>query len=196
MSRFGNMALVFSVESYGAEAKRFVRSSGHYLGKEDPGGYFAVCGRVDRPSDLLPDTRVSGAIAAIAVFGRPKARRLPQDGSWIENTRTAILDGPPKGTASELLRRGWAEAAKRGAVKGLAYHARAKHTGCCYRKAGMHKAGTVNPPAHGWSSRKGRTSAEQTGEPKRRWLIDLTKMVEYCPAEHAPRQRKIEGVLI
>ena len=74
---------------------------------------------------------------AVAIWGRPVARLLPQDGSCLELRRFAIAPAAPRNTASRML--GWMvrELAKgRGVTRLISYHDRDAHAGTIYKAAG------------------------------------------------------------
>jgi hypothetical protein len=74
---------------------------------------------------------------AVAVWGRPVARLLPQDGSCLELRRFAIGPGAPKNTASRML--GWMarELARLGGARRLvSYQDCDSHLGTIYKAAG------------------------------------------------------------
>jgi len=171
--RFGSLEAFIDIGRYDSAAKAYFESSDHYIGFAPPMAFYTV---VVRRSIRGLWGQVPGELVGLAMFGRPTSPKHPQDGSWMENTRTVLNDGLPYGTASAVLRKGWREAARRGAIVGIAYHDRTRHSGCCYRKAGMNKSGTVCPSRRGWGSRPGRRSSHQPPTPKRRWSIDLTAL--------------------
>lgn len=162
-------------ETYDGAAKRWLATAGrHYLENPPPGCLYAVGVRAGTPG-LFGEVVGSGELLGLCVIGRPIARRLPQDGSWGEVVRFALVNGLPHGTASAVLHRAWEIARARQRPQTIiAYHDRSRHTGCIYRKAGMRKAGRANAKGHSsWGSRDGRKSADYLATPKRRWRIDL-----------------------
>jgi len=169
-ARFGDMPIEIRVEPYAKDVRGYMAQSGHYLDNPPPGAFFAVV--VRRMGAGLFGAAPLEPVGA-GLFGRPVCRKLPQGGAVVENTRLVLDDGLPYGTASAVLRAGWAEAARRGAVTGIAKHDRTLHSGTIYRKAGMRKDGKVSSPAGGWNSRGGRKSGKLEPTSKQRWRIDL-----------------------
>ena len=93
------------------------------------------------------DPRVAGWICysaecqsecyAVAIWGRPVARLLPQDGSCLELRRFAIAPAAPRFTASRML--GWMvrELARNPAITRLvSYHDQEMHPGTIYKACG------------------------------------------------------------
>jgi hypothetical protein len=161
---------------YDDDAKRWLATAGrHYLENPPAGALFAVGVRASAAG--LFDTIWTGPLLGLCVVGRPIARRLPQDGTWGEIVRFALVPDLAWGTASALLERTWeiAGARRRPPMQTvIAYHDRTRHSGCIYRKAGMRKDGIANAKGHSsWGSRGERKSASYPSTPKRRWRIDL-----------------------
>lgn len=77
-----------------------------------------------------------GLFYAAAVWGRPVARHLPQDGSCLELRRFSIAPDAPKNTASRML--GWMarEMRRRGIVRLVSYQDADVHAGTIYAAAG------------------------------------------------------------
>ena len=153
------MDITILVVNYTATVRRWLARSGHYLHNPPPGCLFAV--------GVLDGWHLVG----LCLIGRPAARMLPQDGTVGEITRMYLEPGLPHGTASAVLRFAFGAATGRGIGQIIAYHDRARHSGCIYRKAGMHKAGRVTARPIGWASRDGRKATASSS--KRRWSISI-----------------------
>lgn len=145
---------------YTADIRAWLAGSDHYLGYTPPGCVLAF-GYWEHPAQ---------PIKGLILLGRPSARALPQDGSWLEITRLYLEPGAPYGTASELIRYAIRIAFQLGTRTVISYHDRTRHSGCIYRKAGMRKDGVTE----GRIRAGGRTGASvATGATsKRRWRID------------------------
>lgn len=164
---------------YTLAAREYLGRSVHYLDDPPPQALFAIA--VERLVQGLFGLVPSGQLVGLAVLERPKARALPQDGTWAEITRF-VLDADeqgrtilPHGTASRVLAVAIAACRKTRIKTLIAYHDRSRHTGCIYKKAGFKRWGvTKADPTKKWSNRPGR---EQSGDlpptSKRRWRIDL-----------------------
>ena len=166
--------------TYGNDAKRWLKASGHYLDNPPPGCLFAIGVRALRPV-LFADLPVAdGPLLGLCLVGRPVAPGLPQDHSIGEITRMILLPGLPYGTASVVLRAAAAHGQRRGMLSLIAYHDRTRHKGCIYRKAGFRKDGTTTPSPNsiGWASRPRPNSAHAGDTPKRRWRLDLARPAE------------------
>lgn len=163
------MELAIAAEPYTHAVRDWLDASDHYLKNASPGGFFAVVVRPMRVG-LFGGVPDETAILGVAVFGRPVARRLPQDGTMAEVTRMYLVPGLPHGTASRVLRVGVEHFGARGGLDVIAYHDRTRHTGCIYRKAGFRRWGGTKPHAAGWGSRSGRVSSLQEATAKRRWI--------------------------
>jgi hypothetical protein len=161
----------WQVEPYTAQIRAWLDAGGHYLANAPPGAI--LCVTVRRLAPGLWQPTPAGELVGVCLVGRPVARALPQDGSWGEVTRLYLLPGLPHGTASATIRYAAWSAAAQGLRVLISYHDRTRHSGCIYRKAGFRRDGTTTPPALGWGSRAGRTSADYAPTPKRRWRIDL-----------------------
>jgi hypothetical protein len=161
--------LIIDPESYCDEHRAMLRDS-HYLALPPPGALFAPA--VRRAEVGIGGPRGSGPLLGVCLVGRPVARRLPQDGMTGEVTRLVLRDGLPYATASAVLRRAAEVGRSRGMIALIAYHDRARHTGCIYRKAGFKKDGETFGGQ--WGNRPGREqSARPKPEPKRRWRLAL-----------------------
>ena len=123
------------------------------------------------------DRRVAGWICyaaewdghrfAVAVWGRPVARLLPQDGSCLELRRFAIAPAAPRNTASRML--GWMVrdlARSRGATRLISYHDCDAHAGTIYKAAGW--VPTPAPSGGAWNH-PGRPRAARRITRKIRW---------------------------
>ena len=109
---------------------------------------------------------------AVAVWGRPVARLLPQDGSCLELRRFAIGPGAPKNTASRML--GWMarELARPGAALRLvSYQDCDTHLGTIYKAAGW--VPTAAPSGGPWNH-PGRPRVAARIPRKVRWERSLT----------------------
>ncbi len=109
---------------------------------------------------------------AVAVWGRPVARLLPQDGSCLELRRFAIGPGAPKNTASRML--GWMarELARPGrALRLVSYQDCDSHLGTIYKAAGW--VPTVAPSGGPWKH-PGRPRVAARIPRKIRWERNLS----------------------
>lgn len=137
------------------------------------------------------DQRVAGWICygaehqgiwyAVAVWGLPIARLLPQDGTWLELRRLAISPDSPKNSASRLLSV-MAKLIGRGnpkAIRLISYQDTESHSGCIYKAAGWVMVDTRKSSTT-WEYRN-RPDA-QSDAPKVRWECSLSAPSSRCPA--------------
>jgi len=115
-----------------------------------------------------------GLLYAVALWGNPVARALPQR-EWLELRRFAIAPGSPKNTASRML--GWMARDIRkcfcDVTTLISYQDTCNHTGTIYRAAGWLEAKGYTHTAHGWEvpNRGGRS--DQSVKPRMRWHREL-----------------------
>lgn len=166
------------VEPYTEATRTWLDRSDHYLKNASPGGFYCVTVRPLRCGLFGPVTDET-TLLGVAVFGRPVAPGLPQDGTMAEVTRMFLVPGMPYGLASEVLFRGVEAFDARCGYEVIAYHDRTRHTGCIYRKAGFVRwtAPRRSASSKGWGSREGRVSGDLELTPKRRWVYRLRERV-------------------
>jgi hypothetical protein len=116
--------------------------------------------------------RYDGLFLAVAVWSRPVARLLPQDGSCLELRRFAIAPDAPKNTASRML--GWMVrdvVLRRPAVtRVVSYQDCAVHRGTIYKASGW--TPTRAPSGGDWNHAGRRRVARRLKE-KVRWELAL-----------------------
>lgn len=111
-----------------------------------------------------------GMAYGVAVWSKPVARNLPQDGTWLELRRLAISPDAPRNTASRMLAI-MARLLKRErplVVVLCSYQDTEVHTGCIYKAAGwqpthLSKDGDV------WDKPSRGANPVQSSAAKQRW---------------------------
>lgn len=125
------------------------------------------------PCQAYYGAEFDGLWYAVAAWSQPVARMLPQD--WFELRRLAIADDAPKNTATRMI--GWMVRDIRRrfpeVVRLVSYQDTAVHTGTIYKAAGWT---ATNIDAGGeWSRPSRLRNAVQSGSPKQRWELDLSR---------------------
>ena len=110
---------------------------------------------------------------AVAAWSQPVARMLPQE--WMELRRLAIADDAPKNTATRMLAWMVRDIKKRfpDVPRVVSYQDTEVHAGTIYKAAGWT---ATNIDAGGeWSRPSRLRNAVQSGSPKQRWELDLSR---------------------
>lgn len=116
-----------------------------------------------------------GTIYAVAIWSKPAARALPNDGTCYELRRLAISPEAPRNTASRMLRvMAILMQRKFPAARTLCSSQDTKaHTGAIYRAAGWKPVGKPRKGKAEWNCKSRPRPAAQSDAPKQRWEKEI-----------------------